>query len=70
MSERVAALVYDGAFLPRTGKSLLDLTKLPEGDGDQVLANVLDGDEAGKIRLLRLSGIGSVMAILQSDSHT
>src|SRR5258707_7839631 len=55
--ERVAALVYVAAFLPKDGQSLLDLTKLPEGDGEQVLANVLDCDEAGKIRLLRLSGI-------------
>ena len=29
------------AFLPKDGQSLLDLTKLPEGDGEQVLANVV-----------------------------
>jgi pimeloyl-ACP methyl ester carboxylesterase len=29
--ERVAALVYVAAFLPKDGQSLLDLTKLPEG---------------------------------------
>ena len=39
--ERVAALVYVAAFLPKDGQSLLDLTKLPEGDGEQVLANVV-----------------------------
>src|SRR5206468_818884 len=33
--ERVAALVYVTAFLPKAGQSLLDLTKLPEGVGDQ-----------------------------------
>jgi pimeloyl-ACP methyl ester carboxylesterase len=38
--ERVAALVYVAAFLPRDGQSLLDLTKLPEGAGDQVQANI------------------------------
>jgi len=38
--ERVAALVYVAAFLPKDGQSLLDLTKLPEGAGDQVQANV------------------------------
>jgi pimeloyl-ACP methyl ester carboxylesterase len=44
-SERVAALVYVSAFLPRNGQSLLDLTKLPEGADDQVQANiVLEGD--------------------------
>ena len=32
--ERVAALVYVSAFLPKDGQSLLDLTKLPEGAGD------------------------------------
>ncbi len=39
--ERVAALLYVAAFLPKDGQSLLDLTKLPEGDGEQVLANVV-----------------------------
>ena len=39
--ERVAALVYVAAFLPKDGQSLFDLTKLPEGDGEQVLANVV-----------------------------
>jgi pimeloyl-ACP methyl ester carboxylesterase len=39
--ERVAALVYVAAFLPKDGQSLVDLTKLPEGDGEQVLANVV-----------------------------
>jgi len=39
--ERVAALVYVTAFLPRDGQSLLDLTKLPEGAGDQVQANIV-----------------------------
>src|SRR5258705_5672282 len=38
---RVAALVYVAAFLPKDGQSLLDLTKLPECDGEQVLANVV-----------------------------
>jgi pimeloyl-ACP methyl ester carboxylesterase len=43
--ERVAGLVYVAAFLPRNSQSLLDLTKLPEGAGDQVQANiVLEGD--------------------------
>ena len=38
--ERVAALVYVAAFLPKDGQSLLDLTKLPEGADDQVQANI------------------------------
>jgi pimeloyl-ACP methyl ester carboxylesterase len=43
--ERVAALVYVAAFMPKDGQSLLDLTKLPEGAGDQVQANiVVEGD--------------------------
>jgi pimeloyl-ACP methyl ester carboxylesterase len=33
--ERVAALVYVAAFLPKDGRSPLDLTKLPKGDGEQ-----------------------------------
>jgi pimeloyl-ACP methyl ester carboxylesterase len=43
--EHVAALVYVAAFLPADGQSLIDLTALPEGAGDQVQANlVVDGD--------------------------
>ena len=38
--DRVAALVYVAAFAPRDGQSLLDLTRLPEGAGDQVQANI------------------------------
>jgi len=42
---RVAALVYVAAFAPHDGQSLLDLTRLPEGAGDQVQANItLEGD--------------------------
>jgi pimeloyl-ACP methyl ester carboxylesterase len=43
--ERVASLVYVAAFLPRDGQSLLDLTRLPEGEGDQVQANMVVGGE-------------------------
>jgi pimeloyl-ACP methyl ester carboxylesterase len=43
--ERVAALIYVAAFVPRDGQSLMNLTKLPEAAGDQVQANlVVDGD--------------------------
>ena len=37
---RVKALIYVTAFLPKDGQSLLDLTQLPEGAGDQVQANI------------------------------
>ena len=43
--ERVAALVYVAGFLPRDGQSLVELTKLPEAEGEQVLANVVVGGE-------------------------
>jgi pimeloyl-ACP methyl ester carboxylesterase len=39
--ERIAALVYVAAFMPKDGQSLLDLTRLPEGAGDQVQANIV-----------------------------
>ncbi len=43
--DRVAALVYVAAFAPQDGQSLLDLTRLPEGAGDQVQANItVEGD--------------------------
>ena len=39
--DKVAALVYATAFVPRDGQSLLDLTRLPEGAEDQVQANII-----------------------------
>jgi len=39
--DRVVALVYVAAFMPKDGQSLLDLTKLPEGADDQVQANIV-----------------------------
>jgi pimeloyl-ACP methyl ester carboxylesterase len=43
--ERIARLVYVAAFLPAGGQSLVDLTKLPEGAGDMVQANmVVEGE--------------------------
>lgn len=43
--QRVAALVYVAAFVPKDGQSLHALTKLPEGATDQVQANiVVSGD--------------------------
>jgi pimeloyl-ACP methyl ester carboxylesterase len=43
--ERVASIIYVAAFLPQDGQSLIDLTRLPEGEDDQVQANlVVDGD--------------------------
>lgn len=43
--QRVLALIYVTAFLPKNGQSLIDLTKLPEGADDQVQANiVVEGD--------------------------
>jgi pimeloyl-ACP methyl ester carboxylesterase len=43
--DRVASLVFVAAFMPSSGQSLLDLTKLPEGAGDMIQANiVVEGD--------------------------
>jgi pimeloyl-ACP methyl ester carboxylesterase len=43
--ENVAAIVYVAAFVPQDGQSLIALTQLPEGEGDQVQANmVVEGD--------------------------
>ena len=39
--DRVERLVYVAAFLPGDGQSLMNLTALPEGAGDQVQANVV-----------------------------
>ncbi len=43
--DRVASLVFVAAFMPADGQSLLDLTRLPEGEGDMIQANiVVEGD--------------------------
>ena len=43
--ERVASLVFVCAFMPANGQSMLDLARLPEGEGDLIQANlVVEGD--------------------------
>jgi pimeloyl-ACP methyl ester carboxylesterase len=43
--DRVALLVYVCAFLPGDGDSLVALTQLPEGEGDEIQANlVVEGE--------------------------
>ena len=39
--EHVASLVFVAAFMPSDGQSLLDLTHLPEAEGDQIQANLV-----------------------------
>jgi pimeloyl-ACP methyl ester carboxylesterase len=44
-AERIASLVFVCAFMPSNGQSLLDMTQLPEGKGDQIQANLtIEGD--------------------------
>jgi len=61
--ERVAALVYVAAFLPKDGQSLLDLTKLPKGCGEQVLANVV---VEGESPVAVMPGSGFASRIIRS----
>jgi pimeloyl-ACP methyl ester carboxylesterase len=43
--ERVAGVVHAGSFAPQDGQSLMDITHLPEAQGDQVQANlVVEGE--------------------------
>jgi pimeloyl-ACP methyl ester carboxylesterase len=43
--DHVRAIVYVAAFVPQDGESLIALTQLPEGEGDQIQANmVVEGD--------------------------
>jgi len=39
--ERIASLIFVSAFMPANGQSLLDLTQLPEGEGDMIQANIV-----------------------------
>jgi len=44
-ADRIASMVYVAAFLPQDGESLIGLTQLAAGAGDQVQANmVVEGD--------------------------
>jgi len=44
-ADQIASMVYVAAFLPQDGQSLIALTQLPEGETDQVQANlVVEGD--------------------------
>jgi pimeloyl-ACP methyl ester carboxylesterase len=43
--EKVAAIIYVAAFLPADGQSLIELTQLPEGAGDQIQANMVVSGE-------------------------
>jgi pimeloyl-ACP methyl ester carboxylesterase len=43
--DRIASLIFVAAFMPADGQSLLELTQLPEGEGDMIQANiVVEGD--------------------------
>jgi pimeloyl-ACP methyl ester carboxylesterase len=48
---RVAMLIYLCAFLPGNGKSLLDMTQLPEGAGDMIQANLVIEPPVGTLPL-------------------
>ena len=39
--ERFASLIFVASFMPSNGQSLLDLTGLPEGEGDMIQANIV-----------------------------
>jgi pimeloyl-ACP methyl ester carboxylesterase len=56
----VSSLVFVSAFMPRNGQSLLELTRLPEGQGDMIQANV---EIAGDPPVARLPDEVSVVAI-------
>jgi pimeloyl-ACP methyl ester carboxylesterase len=47
--DRIAKLVYVCAFLPPDGKTLLDMTQLPEGAGDQIQANLIIEPPIGRL---------------------
>ena len=40
-ADRIASLIFVAAFMPSSGQSLLDLTRLPEGEGDMIQANIV-----------------------------
>jgi len=43
--QRVASLIFVSAFMPVSGQSLVDLTQLPEGEGNMIKENmVVEGD--------------------------
>jgi len=58
--EHVASLVYVCAFMPSNGQSLLDLTRLPEGKGDMIQANI---EITGEPPVAHLSNEATAVAI-------
>ena len=48
-ADRIRMLVYVTAFLPPDGKTLLDMTQLPEGAGDQIQANLIIEPPVGRL---------------------
>ncbi len=58
--DRVAALCYLAAFIPRDGQSLMEITKLPEAADDQVLANLI---VTGEPPIATLSAEGARKAV-------
>jgi pimeloyl-ACP methyl ester carboxylesterase len=47
--DQVDAVVYTCAFVPQDGQSLIDLTELPEGAGDQIQANLIVEGLVGRL---------------------
>ncbi len=43
--EQVSSMIFVCAFMPGNGQSLLDLTHLPEGNDDQIQANLVIADD-------------------------
>jgi len=58
--EQVSSLVFVCAFMPANGQSLLDLTHLPEGNDDQIQANLV---VAGEPPVATLSDGAAAVAI-------
>jgi len=65
--QRVAALVYVSAFMPQNGQSLLELTHLPEGAGDQVQANLVINEDSCEAVLPDAASKGAVYGCCTED---
>ena len=67
-ADRIASMVYVAAFLPQDGESLIGLTELPEGEGDQVQANlVVTGDPPVATMPAEASRARDLRALLRRD---
>ena len=66
--DRVRQLAFVCAFMPADGQSLLDLTRLPEGHGDQIQANIVVEGEPPVATLSDAAAANAIYNLCDAES--